>query len=301
MIALLTLLTQTVFAGATASTYKKDPRKGENYWNAGSAIDNNLETAWMVPGESENKGEWIMIDGPAGSSTLDKISLVNGYASSAENFSDYSRVKELLVEVWEYDSSGDLQLTTKTAKIQIEDKIERQTIDVPDLKIDSMRGGKFKVTITDIYSGADYPSVALTELLLHLGEFDGSAQIAGAEGTAEGSDELNLVDNNIKTMWLANEKSSFKLQGTISSIGILSNNANYAKPKKVKVSTGGQSREFELPNTTKMNWVVVPTVTGYTGSNWDDVTVEILEVYPGKNPQVSIVDVKTKITVPSSF
>ena len=56
-------------AGAKASSFKSERKRGENYWNANSATDGNNETAWMVSGESENKGEWIMIDVPTVSYT----------------------------------------------------------------------------------------------------------------------------------------------------------------------------------------------------------------------------------------
>ena len=57
---LLLLLVPTIaFAGAKASKFKPEHRKGANYWNAQSAVDNNPDTCWMVPGESPNRGEWI--------------------------------------------------------------------------------------------------------------------------------------------------------------------------------------------------------------------------------------------------
>ena len=90
---------QLAFAGASVSNFKKDSRRGNNYWNAGSAIDSNPETAWMVSGESENKGEWILIDGPSGVCSLDKIAMINGYAKSEDTFKDYSRIKEIRIDV----------------------------------------------------------------------------------------------------------------------------------------------------------------------------------------------------------
>ena len=102
---------QFASAGATVSSFKKDSRRGANYWNAGSAIDGKIETAWMVTGESENIGEWIMIDGPSGACSLDKISMINGYAKDDVTYKDYSRVKEVSIEVWEYDANLDLKQT----------------------------------------------------------------------------------------------------------------------------------------------------------------------------------------------
>ena len=142
---------QFASAGATVSSFKKDSRRGANYWNAGSAIDGKNETAWMVTGESENIGEWIMIDGPSGACSLDKISMINGYAKSDVTYKDYSRVKEVSVEVWEYDANLDLQQTSKSVTVKFEETMERQTIDIENLQIDSDNGGKFKIIIKDMY------------------------------------------------------------------------------------------------------------------------------------------------------
>ena len=301
MIALL-MTTQLVYAGAEVSNFKKDSRRGNNFWNAGSAIDENIETAWMVSGESENKGEWITIDGPSGACSLDKLSMVVGFAIDEERFFDYARVKEVKIDVWEYNIALDLEPTTKSITVSFEDKIELQTIDIEELKIESQNGGKFRLTITDFYPGKDYTSLAISEVKLHLTEFDSVVKLAGSTGTSEGSDELNLSDGSTNKQWLADlEGSSFTLQGTLSSVGLRSVSSSYARPKKVKISTGGRELIHELPNTSKINWLLVPSVTGYTGSNWDDITIEIIEVYPGSKSQLAISEVKTKATVYSSF
>ena len=101
MLSLAALLfsTQTAFAGAKASSFKKETRKGANYWNAVAAIDGKLETAWMVSGESENVGEWIMIDAPNAYSTLNEIRIVNGFAKDEQTYKDYARIKAAKLEV----------------------------------------------------------------------------------------------------------------------------------------------------------------------------------------------------------
>jgi hypothetical protein len=228
--------------------------------------------------------------------------MIVGYAIDEDRFLDYARVKTVTIDVWEYNMSLDLEQTTKTVTINFEDKMERQIIDIDELKIESQNGGKYRLTITDVYPGKDYTSVAISEVKLHLTEFDKSAQLAGATGTSEGSDELNLIDGSTKNQWLAGEEGSkFVLQGTFSSLGLQSVSSSYARPKQVKISTGGRVLIHDLPNTSKMNWLLVPSVTGYTGSNWDDITVEILEVYPGSKSQLAISEVKSKATVYSNF
>ena len=67
MFAVLALLVaQPAFAGAKASAFQPESKKGANYWNAGSAIDGKTESAWSVPGESPNRGEWLLVDVPKG-------------------------------------------------------------------------------------------------------------------------------------------------------------------------------------------------------------------------------------------
>ena len=171
-----------------------------------------------------------------------------------------------------------------------------------ELAIESDNGGKFKITITAIYPGKDYTALGVSEVLLHLKEFESQPQILGVTNGAEGSEELNLVDKSTRSLWIANSNATITLEGTMSSIGLsTSSSSAYARPKKIKVSTGGRKLVHELQNTSKEQWFLVPTVTGYTGSNWDDVTIEVLEVYPGKTEQIAISEIKSKVTSFSAY
>jgi hypothetical protein len=134
-----------------------------------------------------------------------------------------------------------------------------------------------------------------------LNEFDLATKVVGVTNGAEGSDEINLFDGSNKTVWLADEGAKIELEGSISNIGLFSGPSTYARPKKVKVSTGGREIIHDLENTSKVNWLLVPTVTGYTGSNWDTVTIEVLETYAGKNPQIGIAEIQLKATVYDGF
>ena len=265
-IVLLAASVQFAFAGASVSNFKKDSRRGSNYWNAGSAIDGKLETAWMVSGESENKGEWIIIDGPSGACTLDKIAMVIGYAASEDTFKDYSRVKEIRIDVMEYDNNLDLKPTAKSVTVAFEDKMDNQVLDVEDLKIESENGGKFKITVTEFYPGKDYSALGISEMMLHLKEFEIATKLVGTSNGAEGADDMKLFDGSKNTVWLADAGASIELEGSMSNIGIIAGSSTYSRPKKVKVSTGGREMIHELPNNASLNWLLVPSVTGYTGS-----------------------------------
>ena len=128
---LFTLLCSVAWAGATGSSYQKETKRGAKFWAAQSAVDGDLETAWMVPGESANKGEWIQIDIPQG--TVDKIAIFPGYNKSEETWSDYPRVKQMRVDIYALDD--DQKVTAVgSSTIEIADKREWQIIDVPDAK-----------------------------------------------------------------------------------------------------------------------------------------------------------------------
>ena len=299
--AALLLSTQTAFAGAKASSFKKETRKGANYWNAVAAIDGKVETAWMVSGESENIGEWIMIDAPNAYSTLNEIRIVNGFAKDEQTYKDYARIKAAKLEVLQYDDNMELQPTNKFVELTFEDTIKPQIITLKSpLKLESETGGTYKLTVTEIYAGKDYPNFALSDLVLYLNDFDVNPQIAEVENGVDGSEELDMIDNKTSTHWLgqANAQISVEANGAaISRIGITpSRNKNYARPKKVQLSIGGLKNVVELSDNGKKQWAWVPTSTGYPGgSSWDAIKIEVLETYPGRKSQnVAIAEIDTK-------
>lgn len=284
-------------AGATASSYKKESKLGSNYWNAQSAIDTDTKTCWMLPGESTNRGEWMMIDVPK--SGIDKLGMIVGWAKSQDEFQDYARIKEVKVEVFGFDESQDLK-SLASATVKFEDKMEMQVLDIPDVIIDDMFGGKVKITVVDIYPGKDYPNLAVSEVLLHLKEFDAAPTLKGA--SAELTPKDNMVDGKSSTGWTAEAKGagfSFEAAGfAISSIGLTPMGKDYARPKKVEVIANEHAFVTELPDSTSIQWVQTPSITGYTGGAWGTVQVNILEVYPGSRQAstVAISELKVKAT-----
>ena len=94
---LLLALPGLAFAGARVSAMKVDQKLGKNFYNGAAAIDGKLETAWTVPGESENKGEWIEIEIPRGD--VDKIVIFPGFGKSEELYHDFGRIKQVRADV----------------------------------------------------------------------------------------------------------------------------------------------------------------------------------------------------------
>ncbi|HMV69520.1 MAG TPA: hypothetical protein PKA64_21940, partial [Myxococcota bacterium] len=92
-------------------------------------IDGKTETAWMLPGESAMRGEWIEIDVPRGD--IDKIAVFPGWGKNEESFTDYGRPKTLRVDIF---STNDDNVTAQvgTANVTVADKAELQVLDLPD-------------------------------------------------------------------------------------------------------------------------------------------------------------------------
>ncbi|MCB9742355.1 MAG: hypothetical protein H6741_06080 [Alphaproteobacteria bacterium] len=297
--ALAAFVPLVVYAGADASNFKKENDLGANYWNAQAAIDGNLETAWMVPGESVNLGEWIRMDVPKGK--IDKIAVMPGWAKSEETFKDYARVKKILVEVW--CCGGDAEMkSTGTAHIELEDKMEMQVIDIEDLKVGNEAfGGKIKLSVVEVYEGRDFPNLAVSEVLIHMEEsFDARIELDSTEIGEDDPNLLLMLDEDIETSWRAPaKKAAFKVSGNGFGLSTVyfehAKDKKYARVKKVELSVAGRSIVSEIPDTKGKHPAAVPAVFGYTGSATDDVTIKVLEVW-GEGSELAIGELTAKAT-----
>ncbi len=294
------LLPSIALAGATVSTFKKESRKGANFYAGNAAIDSKLDTAWVVPGESPNRGEWIMLDVPKG--TIDKIGIYPGLGDSAEAFSDHPRVKKMKVEVicCQDDDFANVQ---GAAHFDIQDKAEMQTIDIDDLAVgNDLFGGRVRISVVDIYEGVDFPNVGIAEILVHMKEFDSAAQVS--ESSTENPDHVNMdmVDGNAKTFFATASAGAYFVFNSdgygVSSVALTPGPKGYDTIKKAKVTVDG-NRELIVDVAADHKGPIVlpvPAVYGYTGTNsFDGIKVEILEVYPG-NGEIAISELQAKAT-----
>jgi hypothetical protein len=282
------LLPSIALAGARVSAEKKVTRhRGSVSWGGAVAIDNNPATAWMVPGESQNRGEWIEFQVPKGEIT--GFSIWTGWAESENTFNDYARPKTIKVDALCCD--GDDQMKTVFSSVVVlEDANKLQNIDIEDVKMGNEMGfgGIFRLTVQDTYAGEDYPNMAVSEVEVQLKEFD----LPVVKFESDSGDNPNhmvsaMIDGNRRTYWSAAvEGASFTLASSgygVSSVGLQAGSRANARPKKVKVSTSNRSAIYDLENNQTMQFVKVPSVTGYTGSAWGAIEVRILEVYPGSS------------------
>jgi hypothetical protein len=298
----LFLVPAVAFAGATASKFKPEHRKGANYWNAQSAIDGKLETCWMVPGESPNRGEWIELDLPK--STVDKIGMVVGWAESEETFADYARVKAVKIDAFSLNDRQELS-PRGSANAQFQDDMAMQVIDIDDLQVgEDLFGGKLRINVADIYDGRDYPNMAISELLVYLAEFDTkmkAPEFSDLSSSPAGANLAELaLDEDEKTFFATALEGGFiQVEASgfgVSSLGIKPGPKTHARPKKVKVTANNRELIHELEDTQDVQWVMVPSITGYTGGAFGEIKVEFLEVYPGDDPNVAIAEIYGRAT-----
>lgn len=298
---LFTLLCSVAWAGAKGSAFRKETKLGANYWAASQAVDGKLETAWMVPGESSNKGEWIEIDIPQG--TVDKIAIFPGFNKSEETWGDYPRIKQMRVDVQALDDDQ-APTAVGSATIEIADKREWQILDVTDAKVAAgLFGGKVKLTVTDIYDGEDYPNFGLAEVYVIMKEFDAKAKILGVdEDTSKTLPEA--LDEDPKTFAQVQAGAVLTLGSAgfgLSSVSFMPVK-DYSRPKTVEVTINGMTTTTVLPEKgTDPGWALFPAFNGYTGGGSGEILVKIVDTYPGKNPAVGIAELKARATSFEAF
>ena len=294
---LFTLLCSVAWAGAKGSAFQKETKRGANFWAASQAVDGKLDTAWMVPGESANKGEWIEIDIPRGD--VDKIAIFPGYNKSEETWSDYPRVKQMRVDIQALDDDQNAT-AVGSQTIEIADKREWQIIDITDAKVQAgLFGGKVKLTVTDVYDGEDYPNLAIAEVYVIMKEFDGKAKVTSVDDNPDPAILADALDENPKTFSKLAAGQVIKLESQnfgLSSVGFAPMK-DYSRAKTVEVSFGGQTITTVLPEKgTDVGWATIPAFNGYTGGAFGEIEVKIVDSYPGKMPEIGVSELKTRAT-----
>jgi hypothetical protein len=143
-------------AGAVVSNNQKETRKGANYYAGNAALDGKDETAWLLPGDSENIGEYIIIDVPR--INIDKLQMKAGWHRDEDTFKDYARVKKVSIEASYYNNGMELVPAPKVVEAEFQDEMGWQMIDLDDIVVeDATNGGKLKITILEVYPGKDFP------------------------------------------------------------------------------------------------------------------------------------------------
>lgn len=299
MLTTLVLLTAThAHAGAKVSSFMKETKRGANYFNGASAIDGKPETAWMVPGESPNRGEWIEVDIPKGD--VDKIGLMPGWNKDEESFTDYPRVKTIRVDVYDLDDDQNVK-QVGSATLQVADKREWQIIDMPDVKVgaNGLFGGKVRISIVDIYDGEDFPNLGVSEMMVYLKEYDSVGKVTGGAPNVDGHGVDLAGDTNPKTFWAGPAGSTFEADGNgfgLGSIGFVGAGKDWGRAKTVEVTANGITLTTVLADKPDVQWAAVPGFNGYTGGGFGGVSFKIVDSYAGKNADVGVSEIKLHAT-----
>ncbi len=307
VLSLIALTSTTAFAGYGASSEKRDPRFGEGAFSVARALDSDPATAWQSNPEKDNVGQWIQIDVPTAG--VDKIAMIIGWAKSEETFKDYARVKAATVEVFSKGLSGE-PTRVGEAKIQFKDEMGWQVVDIDDLKISGELGGFVKITVDEVYPGVDYPNLAVGDVRIHLTEFPAETLALADEPEAvdEAHGASKMLDGRTNTYFLA-KSTPVRFTATakgygISSVGIQPGPSAYARPKTVVLKANDAEVTHTIPEGAKgMQWLLLPVIVGYTGSAWGDLTVEIVDTWPGTKPEnpLAIAELKLNASTLDDF
>jgi len=276
-------MSSTAFAGFEVSSFKRDSRS-HNLYNAGSALDSDFESCWMIDPEDKNTGQWIQMDLPSG--TVDKVEIVAGWDKDENTFFDYNRIKKVRIDVYTMDGTTPKQVGEHT--IDVEDKRGWQFLDFEDAKIGGeIFGGRVRMTILETYDGKDYPSLAVSEFRVHLKEFPADTlQISTQPDAADGMIGDKMLDGNARTFWAAPNGElpiSFGVSAPgygFGSLGITPGPKTHARPKTVEIISQNISIKHTMEDAVKMQWLLMPVIVGYTGSSWGSATVKIIDTYP---------------------
>lgn len=306
---LLALLVPSVaLAGIDSSSHKKTSRTSDTgLYDASAAVDGKPETAWLVDPESPNEGSWIELDLPKGK--VDKFDIIVGWDKDDETWEDHARLAKARIEVFSM-AGGERKLVHEQTQA-FEDVKTPQTVDLPDPEVgDEFEGGKLRITVQAVHAGKDYAHMALGDMLVHLVEFD--ALIKATSGTSSQADDdhdgMALTDDSKKTYWVAaadDEAPSFTVNAgrySASSILITPGPSSYARPKTIEIQQGANTRTYTMKNSSSAQRFLLPPLFGYTGSNFGDITVKVVDTYPGSSSkQVAVTEVDFKATGLEAF
>jgi hypothetical protein len=282
----------TAQAGYEASSFKKESKRGANFWNANAALDSRLDSCWMIDPEQKNEGQWIQLDIP--SAEVDKIAVVIGWEKTPNTFSDYARVKTARIEVVDMTDMKPNTIVEHT--VNFEDKPGWQVIDIPNGKVKGeIIAGRVRMTVTEVYPGADYPNLAVSEFRVHLKEFKAETLELRGIPTSEADNHTAdlMIDSNPRTFWASTgeENPGFSVAGPgygLASIGLLPGPKSHARPKTVEITANDMPQRHTLEDKAEVQWILLPAIVGYTGSAWAGVDVKVIDTYPAASGSKSV-------------
>lgn len=294
-------------AAVEAKSYYKDPLKEEYTFAPRSATDGDLETGWIEGNEGDGVGEWLQIDVPKGEIT--RLQVQTGIGKDAAIARKYGRVKEASIELFSLDDSQN-PVPVKQVAFTFQDVPGLQDIPLggPVTVGSELWGGKIKITIRSVFKGTDFDTnIAIGEVLATYKEDEAPTVAVDASGDGPGGSREALVDENLKTPWVAagGVGQWFEVESpdwAISGIGLIPGNnktpADWkagARVKDVEITVNGVGQIHTFADKPEMQWVPFKVVGGTNGGHYGPVRVEVKSIYPGtQNQNVSVSEARIR-------
>lgn len=296
------LFPATALAGATASSELKDSWGEAGASAANSAVDGNLETAWIEGNENDGTGEWVEVDIPRG--TLKSFTVTAGKGPDEIQFARYARPKQIDIDIFSLDDAQN-PVQVKQVTHAFEDAWGAVTIETGDLAIGGeLWGGKARFTIRSVYTGTDFDTLAaISEVQANFADQPCPTMVV--ELSSNPNTRGEMTDESTKTAWIATGGAEEWVtvespDWSISKVGIFpghgsssSNFSSYSRPKTVEIRVMMESFTVTLEDKREMQWIDFPIKSGYNGSAWGEVRIQIKDVYPGSShAEVAITEIQ---------
>lgn len=140
-------------SGTSASSFLHSERAIHDRYHPNYAFDGDPLSAWNEGAASSGAGEWLSAKvNPAEGVTALRLRVMNGYQKTPEIFAANARAKSLVIT---------LLPGNETVTIALEDKLGWQDLTIP---ITAKRVEEIKFTVTEVYEGAKYKDLCLSEI-----------------------------------------------------------------------------------------------------------------------------------------
>jgi hypothetical protein len=149
-------ITEKLLAESRSSA-KSDPI-GSDVFDAKNLIDGNMKTCWLSTETPKNDFIEVIIDLEentlVNSAQLQSFYFVNGWRKNMQTWKDYSRIKKAYISINEMPY----------CEVTLEDTYKFQSMELDKFKIEKSKRYRFRIKILEVYQGAKYPNVALSDI-----------------------------------------------------------------------------------------------------------------------------------------
>ena len=145
-----------LFRSPATAPPQRDVAGAEVGYEAAQMLDGLARTAWRMPGDASGSEIVLRLDGPT---VLTRVGLVNGYAKTASDGTDwYAANRRVRRVAWRLDDG-----TTLTQRLG--ERRGLQVLDVPDVTTTSVRLRLLEVGEPGVDPARDYTAISEVSLL----------------------------------------------------------------------------------------------------------------------------------------